>query len=126
MYKKITTLIDKVGMCASLLCMLHCLVVPVAFVFGVNSLLLAIDHEWLERVIILASLFIGLIAFMQGFFRHRQHFIPVLFTAGFLLLVNGESVQHTWLSAGLSVAGAAVIIYAHYQNLKWKQYASAR
>ncbi|MEO1654856.1 MAG: hypothetical protein AAFU64_15015, partial [Bacteroidota bacterium] len=61
-----------------------------------------------------------------GFLQHKQHFIPVLFVAGFLLIVNGESVGSLWLAAVLSVSGAAIIAYAHVQNLKWKRRALAR
>ncbi|MDN5202748.1 MerC domain-containing protein [Fulvivirgaceae bacterium BMA10] len=113
--------LDKVGICTSLLCMLHCLAVPILLILGLDSILIIIDHEWLELTIVLCSLSIGLIAFLQGFVQHRQHFVPVLFVAGFLLLINGESVAHECSAAGLSVAGASVIAYAHYDNFQLKK-----
>lgn len=69
------------------------------------------------------TLIIGVASFLGGFLAHRQHFILVLFIAGFLLLLNGESITQVWASLGLSLTGALIIIYAHVQNLKWKRYA---
>jgi len=125
MSKKNAVALDKIGICTSVFCMVHCLAVPVLFILGMDTLLLAVDQEWVEMTIIGVSLLIGLIAFMGGYLRHRQHFILVLFVAGFLLLVNGEAVAGSWQSLGLSIAGAATIAYAHFQNLRWKHQAAA-
>lgn len=119
--KQLTILLDKLGMCTSMICMLHCLSIPLFFILGFDTLLRVVDQEWVESAIIAFALAIGLISFMGGFFRHRQHFIPVLFVAGFLLLVNGEAVSQTWLALVLSTTGAIIIAYAHFQNLKWKR-----
>jgi len=118
-------LLDKIGMCTSAICMVHCLAIPLFLIFGLDSSLRFIDQEWIEMTLILSALIIGLVSFLGGFLAHRQHFIPVLFISGFLLLVNGESVADTLISVILSVAGAAVILYAHTQNLRWKRHAVA-
>ena len=118
--------LDRVGICTSLVCMLHCLVIPILLVLGVDSLIWLTSMKWMELTIIGLSFVIGLISFFGGYVRHRQHFIPVLFVAGFLLLVNGESVSRLWLAMCLSVTGAIVIAYAHVLNIKWKNHASVR
>ena len=115
--------LDKIGMCTSAICMIHCLIVPFLLIFGFDSVLKFVDQEWIEWTIILFALFVGAISFIGGFRSHKQHFIPVLFVAGFLLLINGESVSTTWLSTSLSIAGALVIAYAHILNLRWRQHA---
>ncbi len=114
--------LDKIGMCTSVICMVHCIAVPLFFLFGLDAALRVVDQEWVEWGIIGFALIIGITSFLGGFRSHRQHFIPVLFVAGFLLLVNGESVSNGWASASLSSAGALVIIYAHVQNLRWKRH----
>ncbi len=116
---------DKLGMCTSFICIIHCLSIPIFLLFGFDVLIRAVDQEWIEGLIIGLSLLIGLISFVGGYISHKQHFIPVLFIAGFLLLVNGESVASEWVSLGLSISGALVIAYTHFQNLKWKRYAFA-
>ena len=118
---KLLRLADKLGICASLVCLIHCITVPFLLILGFDTLLHSLDQEWIEIGLILSSLAIGTYAFMRGFLSHRQHFVPVLFLAGFLLLVNGEAVSNVWLALSLSVTGALIIIYAHFQNLKLKQ-----
>ena len=121
--KQITKSFDLLGICASFICAIHCLAVPFLLILGLESILKVVDNEWVEVSILLSSLFIGLIAFLSGLVKHRQHFIPVLFVAGFLLIVNGEAVESEWLSVTLAVTGAAIISYAHFQNLKWRRHA---
>ena len=116
--------LDKIGMCTSAICMLHCLSIPILFILGFDSMLRIVDQEWMELMIVVFALLIGIVSFTRGFLKHRQHFIPVLFIAGFLLLINSESVEPVWLSIGLSVAGASLITYAHFQNLRWRRYAA--
>lgn len=125
MKKIYSSSLDKVGMCTSIICIAHCISIPLFLLFGMDSLLRLMDQEWLEWVVIGLTLLIGFFSFLGGFLVHKQHFIPVLFVAGFLLIINGESVTHTWVSIGLSVAGALVIVYAHIQNLKWRHFAFA-
>ncbi|MGB3467268.1 MAG: MerC domain-containing protein [Cyclobacteriaceae bacterium] len=124
--KRKMIMLDKIGMCTSILCMLHCLSIPLFLLFGFDVVHRIIDQEWVEWMIIAGALGIGILSFLGGFIAHRQHFIPVLFVAGFLLLINGESVGHAVISLSLSVSGALVIVYAHVQNLKWKRYVFAR
>lgn len=113
-------------MCTSVVCMVHCLSIPFFLLFGFDTVHRVIDQKWIEWMIIAIALTIGIASFLGGFIAHKQHFIAVLFVAGFLLLVNGESVGHAGISLGLSISGALVIAYAHVQNLKWKRYVFAR
>ncbi len=121
---KLSIVLDRIGMCTSVVCMVHCMAIPLFIIFGFDTALRAIDQEWIEWLIISIVMLIGLAAFVGGFLSHRQHFIPVLFVSGFLLIVNGELVAIDLASLGLSIAGGLVIAYAHIQNLKWKRYAS--
>ncbi len=117
---KLTIFADKLGICASLVCMIHCILVPFLLIIGFDSLLYLFDQEWIEIGLLSSSLIIGMFSFLRGYILHRKHFVPVLFLAGFLLLVNGEAVSSLGLAISLSVIGALIIIYAHFQNLKLK------
>ena len=116
--------LDRLGMCACFICMVHCLAVPLLLIIGLESALAWVEQEWIEHTLLFSSLVIGLMAFWGGFRKHKQHYIPILFVAGFLLLLNGEGVVNTTLGIILSVSGASLIAYAHIQNLKWKAHAS--
>ncbi len=117
---KLTFFADKLGICTSLVCMIHCLLVPFLLIIGFDSLMHLFDQEWIEITLLSSSLIIGSFSFIKGYVLHRQHFVPVLFLSGFLLLVNGEAVSSLGLAISLSVIGALIIAYAHFQNLKLK------
>jgi len=116
---------DKLGMCTSILCMAHCLAIPILMFVGLESSIVFLDQEWIEHTLLLLTFGIGLWAFLSGLRKHKQHFIPVLFVAGFLLLLNGEGLDNKAMGLALTVFGAFVIVYAHLQNLKWRAHAAA-
>ncbi len=118
--KKSAILTDKIGICISIICMAHCLAIPLFLLFGFDATLRFIDQEWIEWLIVALALIIGVISFLGGFIVHKQHYILVLFASGFLLLLNGESISQPWISILISIIGALIISYAHLENLKWK------
>ena len=114
--------IDQLGMCTSALCIIHCMAVPFLLILGMDTLFWWTESEAVELFLIGLSLMIGIMASVRGYLRHRQHFIPVLFLAGILLLINGESVSKEWLGLLLSTLGAGIIIYAHFNNHQLRKY----
>jgi 4-amino-4-deoxy-L-arabinose transferase-like glycosyltransferase len=118
---KLTILLDKLGVCASALCMVHCLAMPVLLLVGVDSVLRFTQQEWIEWVIIALALLIGIASFAAGYVKHKKHYVVVLFLAGFLLIINGEMLESTVMATVLPVAGSVVIVYAHVQNLHLKK-----
>ncbi len=122
MTRKNNLKVDKLGMCASAACMLHCLAVPIIFVFGLDATLWWIDQEWIEWSMIGLTLIIGLVSFLGGYRLHKQHFVPVLFLAGLLLMINGEHVGHEWIGITLSCIGASIVIYAHVHNYQLRRH----
>ena len=116
--------IDQLGMCASALCIVHCMAIPILLILGVDAMLLWMDAEAMELLLIGLSLVIGLISFVGGYLKHKHHFIPLLFLAGFLLMINGESISSDWLGVAISVFGAGIIIYAHFHNYRLRRYAA--
>ncbi len=113
---------DNMGIWASSICIVHCLAAPALLILGLDSILWVVDHPWLEIAIISVTVTIGLIAFFIGYRVHRQHFIPVLFVAGALLMINGESVAEEWLGLLLSSFGALIVIYAHFHNYQLRRH----
>ena len=114
--------IDQLGMCASALCIVHCMALPFLLILGMDTMFWWTENEAVELTLIGLSLVIGLISFIGGYIKHRQHFVPVLFLAGLLLIINGESVGKEWLGLLLSVFGAGIIMYAHFNNHQLRRY----
>ncbi|MBV6494209.1 MAG: hypothetical protein LDLANPLL_02240 [Turneriella sp.] len=111
---------DKIGIAASLLCLLDCLVLPLASILlmSIGSAFAWTEnmHTWLLPLIALTSSF----AFYHSWKAHRSYSIVSTALLGFLLLVAGEfleiitfSVRWNWLS----FSGSLLIIVAHLRNL---------
>ncbi|MEN0004803.1 MAG: MerC domain-containing protein [Bacteroidota bacterium] len=121
MNKNLAILLDKLGICASILCMLHCVALPALLIIGGDSILRVLHQEWLEILILSLSLVIGLLAFIPGYLAHRQHALPLLFVGGFALIIVSHTLfHHGWFSVVLTVIGALAIATAHLLNLRAK------
>ena len=112
--------LDHIGMTASLLCAVHCAVVP----FVIASLpLLGISFlasPWVEWGMILFALIVGVYAIGFSYLRKHHKALPViLLITDFLIIIAG----HLFISAkyeGLVVpSGGLFIVMAHFFNYKY-------
>jgi hypothetical protein len=108
---------DAVGIGTSVLCAIHCALLPVITttlpVFGIDI----IDNMYFEWGMIGLAFFIGCYALYHGFFIHHKKITPFLiFTAGFgfLILKQLFHAQQYWFLA----IGVLCIVIAHYYNYK--------
>lgn len=113
--------LDRLGMLASALCSIHCLLLPVAF-----PMLLAGGMAWLGNWL-LEWWILGIAVLLAGFALSasyvRGHGRPwplLLAGFGFLFLVVGFSWSSTW-AIGLKVWGGLLIALAHLLNLLWSR-----
>ncbi|WP_160712357.1 MerC domain-containing protein [Chitinophaga solisilvae] len=112
--------LDTLGISASLLCAVHCAVLPL--LLGALPLLgfeLA-ENEMLEYGLLLLSFLIGCISLGRGYIRHHRRLMPLLlFAAGFALLLAGHFIPQAALAEYYLICfGAAGIIAAHLINLR--------
>lgn len=112
--------LDGLGIAASLLCAIHCAVLPLLF----TSLpLLGVDiirNKAFELGMIGLAFCIGTYALYHGYRRHHHSFIPVvLFTMGFGFLVAKEllTVHYVWMV----FPALAFIVGAHFLNFAYCQ-----
>ena len=113
---------DRLGIALSLVCLAHCLLLPVAFL-----VLPLIAVQWLQggTVHVLLALVlapVAALALVPGLKRHRSWSVAGAMAAGLGLLSTaafaGEgSVAHEW-STALTLAGGAILVAAHFVNLK--------
>jgi len=106
---------DFIGIGASVVCAVHCAVLPLFLsalsVFGVNI----IHNFWFETGMICLAFMIGTLSLRHGFRRHHRSPIPfLLFTAGMLFLF----FKQYWHSYELILLPFALflIITAHIFN----------
>jgi len=111
-------MLDRIGITATSLCALHCILLPVLLpilpLLGLNFLA---DHAW-EHVFLLFTAVLGGVALYSGYKRYHRKTYP------FILLILGVSIY--WIKHDYSetlepyfiFSGAALIISAHFINLK--------
>lgn len=110
--------LDKLGIWASSLCALHCLLLPVLIPLVPLLGASIFAEEWFEHGILVASVIIGFSALFSGFYRYHKRLYPVYgFALGAVLYWNKDSFGET-LEPYTVVLGALLIIAAHVINLR--------
>ncbi len=112
------TMLDRIGITATSLCALHCILLPILLpVLPLIGLSFLADHTW-EHVFLFLTTALGTVALFSGFKRHHRRFYPLLL---FYLGVAIYWIKHDY-SAGVEpyfiITGAGLIIAAHFINLK--------
>ena len=109
---------DALGISTSLICAIHCAIMPLLF----TSLPLLdtdlIKDKTFEYIMIGMAFLIGVIALIHGFRKHHHKLYPIIiFTVGFIFLVGKEWKPEMEIPL-LSVA-VIFILTAHYLNYKF-------
>lgn len=109
--------LDALGIGASLLCAVHCAVLPVLVTLLPLLGLRMQGNEKLEHALLACTFVIGVAALLKGYRRYRQLQPLLWFLAGFAgLLLGHYSLPPAWQPAVIA-AGAVCIIIAHIRNL---------
>lgn len=87
--------LDKIGMFSSLICAIHCTILPIALIlFPVFSVSL-LTHHTFEWVMLIFSLILGLSSLCFGYKKHKSLKALSLLSVGiFLLLIGKLSHEH--------------------------------
>jgi hypothetical protein len=108
---------DFLGIGASVLCGIHCAILPLLIsslpIFGINI----IHHSGFESLMILMALAIGSISLIHGYRKHHSEVFPmILFGIGICLLF----ARQFWPSFEIWLVSFAVpgIVIAHIANFR--------
>lgn len=121
MNKKIVKLnLDFFSIAVSLLCVVHCIGLPILFstlpLWGMEVL----ENRFIELASILLTLLAGGEAIRKGYVRyHRSVYIVVVFLLGFSLMTVANFVDAPVWEMLLKGSGALFVIGAHLTN--WKK-----
>jgi hypothetical protein len=112
--------LDNVGMTASVLCAVHCAVVPLLLtslpLFGLGFL----ANPWLEWSMIIFALFIGFYAIGSSYFNIHRKLLPMcLLIIGFLIIIVGHLFITSWREAIIVPIGGLLIATAHFFNFRY-------
>lgn len=118
--KKHSSGLDNVGMTASILCAIHCAIVPILItslpLLGLGFL----ANPLLEWGMIILALFIGFYAIGISYFRTHHKPLPMLLLiTGFLVIIVGHLFITGWYEAIIVPVGGLLIASAHFFNFKY-------
>ena len=116
--------LDFVGFSASMLCAIHCAVLPFLLTLAPLAGLQFLENPWIEYSFIILSLLIAANALVHGYRRHH-HKSLALFVAlvGFLLIALGRLIELEWTEILFTSLGGVTIAIAHLINWKHIQLA---
>lgn len=112
---------DRVGATASLLCAIHCALLPL--VIGLLPLIgleILADPE-VEFAFVLCACVLASLTIVHAWLGHRDPRALRLLLPGIVLLLLGQAIGHDsieWLHAGLMACGGTLVASAHIVNLR--------
>jgi MerC mercury resistance protein len=113
--------LDGLAISASLLCLIHCLALPI-MVLALPLIGVALgDSEWFHPLILVFAIPTSSYALFRGFREHGQPKSLIFGFSGLLCLFFGIWVEHFALfGTGLTVAGSLFLAIGHFQNLRFR------
>ena len=114
--------LDRLGAIGSLLCALHCALLPLLIVLLPSLGLASLASHWFERGFVVFASLIGLFSVIWGYRRHRAVRALSLLVPGLLLLWGGMLLrplhEGLWLHALTMTLGGSLVGLAHLANLR--------
>ena len=112
---------DKAAIGFSLLCALHCLLLPVSLILSPSLAALPLSgesfHLWLLAAVIPTSIY----ALSMGCNNHKRFQLFAIGGLGLVCMISAVMMAHTlgelW-EKPLTVVGAGIIALAHYRNYR--------
>lgn len=111
---------DRLGIIASALCFIHCVLTPVAvslLAVGVHYLP---SEEKIHRVLAVVVAALGCLAIFAGFRRHRRFRVVLLMSGGLLLIFAGayfgERLPSHLAEVAVTMTGSCLMIAGHFLN----------
>lgn len=111
--------LDALGISASLICAVHCVLLPLVITALPLLGFEVLENEGLEYGLLAFSFIVGYSALFRGYRKHHRHIRPlVLFSFGFAGLLAGHFLMPEPLEPFVITAGAGLIVWAHLRNIK--------
>jgi hypothetical protein len=111
---------DKLGISTSVLCIVHCMATPFAFLMLPAIGHSDAGHNWFHQVIALIVFPVAFFALWKGYRVHHQRKILVLGGLGLLLIATSLflSAQSLPGEMVLMILGGLLLAAGHYFNLR--------
>lgn len=109
--------LDRFGICASVLCAIHCAVVPIILTSAPLLGLSFLADERIEITMIILALIVGTTSLTVSYCRHHRKIAALLtLVAGFIIIAAGHFLVSENLESIIIPAGGLTIAASHYIN----------
>lgn len=110
---------QALGISASLVCAIHCALMPLLIsslpLFGVNL----IENIWVEIVLLVLAFVVGFYSLWHGYRKHHHRVITLfVFSAGISLFVVHQFIDVPYYGITLILPGVIAVLSAHYLNYR--------
>ncbi|MCH2174046.1 MerC domain-containing protein [Myxococcota bacterium] len=113
---------DAIGIGGSLLCIGHCLILPVSLVVGMIIPVSFAEDEFLHGALLWAVVPAAMLAFAIGCLHHKDRRVLLLGATGLLALATAFTGLHDAISQSaerwIAVAASGLLIGAHVRNFR--------
>lgn len=120
--KQLQIIADKTAISLSVICTLHCLVLPFVVVMLPALAALNLQDETFHLWMVIAVIPISLLALTMGCKKHRDYRVPLLGITGLSLLILAVVLDHDLIGETgevvLTVLGATIIAAGHLLNYR--------
>lgn len=106
---------DKIGIVASVLCLIHCVALPIVFTLSADTLYL-VEHEMPIVDYIFAG--IALVAAVLSSRKTKDPKIKLAFAIGWGFFISGVLFHDHPIMVYLLHLGSLVLIVTHYKNIR--------
>ncbi|MBD27633.1 MAG: MerC mercury resistance protein [Verrucomicrobiaceae bacterium] len=113
---------DKTAIGLSVLCLLHCLLVPTFLVFLSGYISLSYNNEIVHYILLLIAIPVSIYALIAGARNHKSiNFLYLGFTGILFLILAVTLGAQIWGETGekaLTTLGALIVAISHFKNYR--------
>ena len=108
----------RVGGTASLVCAIHCVLMPAIVPFLPLLGIAWLADERVEWGLLVATAVIATTAIARGYSHHRRRFPAIYVTSGLVLVLAGRLSEHAGgiLAPAFMAVGGATVAFGHWRN----------
>jgi hypothetical protein len=111
---------DRLGMVASILCFIHCILTPIAVSLLAVGVHYIPSEEKVHRVLAIFVAVLGAVAILFGYRRHRRRRVLLLISGGVLLIFAtayfGDRLPSHLVEVAITMMGSSLMIAGHFLN----------
>ena len=113
-------LFDRLAIVASLLCAIHCVILPIFLVSFPTLLSLPVDDHHFHQILVWFVVPFSVAGALLGYFKHKNTTVLIGAVVGIAMVIGAAVFGHDFLGEiGEKIAtvlGSIILIAAHYKN----------